>query len=274
MCKEKLCNMCVKYHRRLVVTKDHEVLSIDELKKSPIVMETRKTCYTHADEIIKYYCQDHSVPCCTVCVCTEHRKCDNVETVTETAERLRTKEHDKLFVAMGQLEKEMTDIKSELEQNIADIEETSHNLSQGAEELYTKIQNHIEKIKNEYLGQLSEKSKEYKTNLRENSESLGDKLAYLKRCRQLLNSLKESKEDAYYVCQFHETSKKYTTLENWYSNSKTGLVIWKMTSNFNSQSFIDIDYLGKVNVEIVQTFHSKYRHFKAPGFRMVIAIPY
>lgn len=147
MCKEKLCNMCVKYHRRLVVTKDHEVLSMDELKKSLIVMETRKTCYTHADKIIKYYCQDHSVPCCTVCVCTGHRKCDNVETVTETAERLRTKEHDKLFVAMGQLEREMTDIKSELEQNITDIEETSHNLSERAEELYTKIQNHIEKIK-------------------------------------------------------------------------------------------------------------------------------
>lgn len=77
----------------------------------------------------------------------------------------------------------------------------------------------ISKEKNEYLEQLSEKSKECKQKLQENSESLVDKIAYLKRCRKSLNSLKEEKEDAYYmyVCQFHETSKKYTTIEDLYS---------------------------------------------------------
>lgn len=43
--------------------------------------------------------------------------------------------------------KETTDIKYELEKNISDIEETSDNLSYGAEALYTEIQSHIEKPK-------------------------------------------------------------------------------------------------------------------------------
>lgn len=71
---------------------------------------------------------------------------------------------------------------NELEKNITDIEETSHNLSEEAEALYTKLQKHIEKIKNEYLRKLSEKSKECRGKLPENSDSFGDKLAYLKRC--------------------------------------------------------------------------------------------
>lgn len=40
---------------------------------------------------------------------------------------------------MGELEKELTDIKTELENNIVDIEETSDNLSESAKALYTKI---------------------------------------------------------------------------------------------------------------------------------------
>lgn len=43
--------------------------------------------------------------------------------------------------------KETTDIKYELEKNISDIEETSDNLSYGAEALYSEIQSHIENIK-------------------------------------------------------------------------------------------------------------------------------
>lgn len=156
MCKEKLCYMCAKCHKRNLVTKDHEVLLLDELKKSPIVMETRKSCYTHEEEIIKYYCRDHSVPCCTACICTAHRKCDNIETATETAERLRRTEHDQLSLAMANLDKELADIKQELEKNISNIEETSDSLSANVEELYTKILKHIERVRNEYLSQLSE----------------------------------------------------------------------------------------------------------------------
>lgn len=60
-------------------------------------------------------------------------------TFEEAAEGLWSKEYDKLFVAKGELEKETTDIKYELEKNISDIEETSDNLSYGAEALYTEI---------------------------------------------------------------------------------------------------------------------------------------
>lgn len=152
-------------------------------------------------------------------------------------------------------EQEMTKIKTELDKNISDIEEKSESLSESAEELHSKIQKHIEKIKNEYLQQLSEKSKECKGKLQENSDSLGDKIEYLKQCRKSLSCLKEEKEDPYYVREFHETSKKYSSLRDLYLVSKRRLHIMEITSNFDSQMYEDMDYLGDVRVGTVKSFH-------------------
>lgn len=246
MCKEKLCYMCAKCHRRNLVTKDHEVMSLDEFKKSPVVIETRKSCYTHTEEIIKYYCRDHSLPCCTACICTVHRKCDNIETASETAKRLRSTEHDQLSSAMADLEKELTFIKQELEKNISDIEETSDSLSANVEELYTKILKHMERVRNEYLNQLSMKTKACKMELQENTESIEDKIVYLKRCRKSLNDLTAETRDAQYVREFHETGKKYNMLKTLYDRDRFRLSLVSLKSYPIAQDIINMDVLGGV----------------------------
>lgn len=83
---------------------------------------------------------------------------------------------------MTDLEKELTDIKRDLEKNISDIEETSDSLSASAEELYTKILKYIESVRNKYLNQLAKKTKACKMELQENTESIGDKIVYIKQC--------------------------------------------------------------------------------------------
>lgn len=86
--KDKLCNLRAKYHRRILLTKDHKVLSLDDLRTYHIAIERKISCFTHAEEIIVYYCQNHSVPCRRVCISTGHRKCDSIETFEEAAEGL------------------------------------------------------------------------------------------------------------------------------------------------------------------------------------------
>lgn len=93
-------------------------------------------------------------------------------------------EHDKLSLAMEDLEKE-------LEKNISDVEETSDSFSAKMEELYTNILKHIQRVKSEYLNQLCEKTKACKKEVQENEESIEDKIVYLKRCRRSMNNLSE-----------------------------------------------------------------------------------
>lgn len=85
---------------------------------------------------------------------------------------------------MEDLKKELTDIKQELEKNISDV-------AAKMEELYTNILKHIQRVKSEYLNQLSEKTKACKKEVQENEESIEDKIVYLKRCRRSMNNLSE-----------------------------------------------------------------------------------
>lgn len=232
-------------------------------KKSPIVTDIEKSCSVHADKSIEYYCTDHSIPCCTACVCTAHRKCFKVETAIETAKRLRKTEHSKLSVAMKDLENELTAIKQELENNVSDIEETSESLSANVEELYTNIMKHIEKNRNEYLNKLSKKTKECKKELEENAKSVGEKILYLKICRKLLNGLKEETEDDKYIGKYHEISKKYTMLKDFYSKSKTGLKLVNLRCYSNSRNTEHTSFLGDVGVVTVKEYYSKERLSKS-----------
>lgn len=125
MCEDKLCDMCVKFHRRFNFTKDHKLFLLEELKKTPIVTEAVRSCLAHSEENIKYYCEYHSLPCCATCVCTAHKECNDIKNVSEIAEELRTKDFNNFCCEIGDLETELTVIIVNVVKNISDIEEKS-----------------------------------------------------------------------------------------------------------------------------------------------------
>lgn len=264
MCEDKLCNMCVKYHRRLNFTKDHELLLLEELKKTPIVTETvRSFCFDHSEENIKYYCKSHSLPCCATCICTAHRECNDIKNVSVTAEELRTKEFNNVCGEIGEFETELTVIKVKVEKNISDIEEKSVELSERAEKLYAKIIQHLEKQKTEYLNQLSMKSKECLQSLQENAESVCDNISYLEHCRTSLNRLKEEVEDARYVQKFHENRKKIIMLRDIYFGKKDNLNTVKLIPDLEEYNPENMKCFVSVGVRTEQNTSKPMHEFES-----------
>ncbi|KAK3609436.1 hypothetical protein CHS0354_001367 [Potamilus streckersoni] len=81
VCKEAMCGDCLKFHRKQKMSKDHSILSIEELKCSPEkVMKLAEgfTCSEHHGEDIKFYCKDHNFPCCATCFFKGHKLCSKV----------------------------------------------------------------------------------------------------------------------------------------------------------------------------------------------------
>ena len=252
-CKERLCNMCVKYHRRLLADA-HKVVTFDDIKYSPVTVVLGNLCQKHKEKKIKYFCKTHSLPCCTTCAFTEHRKCADVETVAETAERFRVEEYGKLTDNMENLEKELMSIKEELEKNVSDIEEKSEKLTEEAEESYTKMQRHLEKLKNNYLDQLSRKTKESKTSLQENVIAVGDQLAYITQCRKSQKGLQEEREDALYVRQHHNNNRKYETLKEKHQQSKAAIKLLQLKSELDCDSFESSNFFGNLHLETLKDY--------------------
>ena len=72
-CAEFLCSNCVLAHRRIRVTKDHRILSLDTLQADKQTLHRPSFCTQHADEMFMFYC----VPCdcliCRECTILDHR---------------------------------------------------------------------------------------------------------------------------------------------------------------------------------------------------------
>ncbi|XP_062589329.1 E3 ubiquitin-protein ligase TRIM33-like [Saccostrea cucullata] len=241
-CKERLCDMCTKYHRRISLTKDHKVTSLKELKLSPVKTRNKEQCPKHEERTIEFLCLDHSVPCCTMCICVEHRKCDKIETVKESAERIRKGEFDNLVKELIKLEDEFKSTQSKQEENISQIEAKTGEVLEASESLFSKVKNHIKQLKNDYLDNLSAKAKEQKQTLRKNAESNGDRIKYLRQVKKSLERSKEELDDATFVLEFYRCSEKHRKLKENQNTNRD--ILFKLTTFFEN-SIRDYETVNK-----------------------------
>ncbi|VDH96252.1 E3 SUMO-protein ligase RanBP2 [Mytilus galloprovincialis] len=89
-CSDTLCDICQKYHSSNKSTSNHEIKNIFTLPEKEKVHKTfQNICSDHSKKL-KLFCNDHNVPCCTLCVSLCHRKCDSVVTFEEAVKTFST----------------------------------------------------------------------------------------------------------------------------------------------------------------------------------------
>ncbi|CAG2241457.1 unnamed protein product [Mytilus edulis] len=82
-CGELLCEMCTKYHRANKSSATHNIHLFTELSRNEL--NSKQCCNLHPGEILKLYCCDHKIECCSLCVSVDHRKCETVQTIEMAA---------------------------------------------------------------------------------------------------------------------------------------------------------------------------------------------
>ncbi|CAG2242093.1 NUP358 [Mytilus edulis] len=86
-CSDTLCDTCLKYHRANKATSNHDTKPISTLTDEVNIPKAFKNiCALHSKKL-RLFCNDHDIPCCTLCASLCHRKCDNVVTIEEKAKR-------------------------------------------------------------------------------------------------------------------------------------------------------------------------------------------
>ena len=73
-CREYLCVLCTKSHRKFLAIKDHKIVNLCEMESVQIfpTLELANRCPIHCNEEIQMYCADHEQLCCTLCGATTH----------------------------------------------------------------------------------------------------------------------------------------------------------------------------------------------------------
>jgi len=80
-CAVFLCNFCEKSHRKSKTTRDHEICSIDNMRKSPnkipsSLPEKPEMCSIHPTKPLELYCRCEDVLICRDCIIKKHKDHD------------------------------------------------------------------------------------------------------------------------------------------------------------------------------------------------------
>ncbi|XP_078320301.1 uncharacterized protein LOC111114055 [Crassostrea virginica] len=135
------------------------------ISKLPIEIERQALCNTHSAPV-KYMCVDHEELCCAECLFTQHRKCNQVDGVEKTAEGLLQSDTvDRLGQKLQQYEDCLIQAKTEGEETIKYIDETSDKILEESTELRDKVLKHINNVVETHFTDLVKKVKEEKERL-------------------------------------------------------------------------------------------------------------
>lgn len=87
-CNEFQCSECSKCHEMFEMLVGHELVDATKGEKliPAINMNEFDTCHSHKERF-KLYCVDHDTLCCTMCVCTQHRTCKEVNELSQEARK-------------------------------------------------------------------------------------------------------------------------------------------------------------------------------------------
>ncbi|VDH99204.1 Hypothetical predicted protein [Mytilus galloprovincialis] len=134
-CNERLCALCLKYHKVLTITKDHCFLTSDEYVSISQLLDTISlSCKTHDNKLSLYFCPTHEVPCCIICKNTEHNICSGIEKITE-------------LVLKPEYEKQSHDIVANINKTTETLEKISKNRSENLYQIdhqYEQCKKHVQ----------------------------------------------------------------------------------------------------------------------------------
>lgn len=155
-CKEYLCDQCTKYHRRSMASLDHTIMSTIEMKSVQVApKESTHRCPKHRHEKIQMYCHDHEQSCCGLCGCTEHKKCERVDTIENAVQFLKeNRQIDSLLNEVSTSKRKLMTAKTKGEMNMSDIENTVDENVAKTEDEFLCIVQFFEKLKKDFVHEI------------------------------------------------------------------------------------------------------------------------
>ncbi|KAJ8310999.1 hypothetical protein KUTeg_011444 [Tegillarca granosa] len=170
-CNEALCEMCANAHKKLKVSKDHDLKNIDELEDTPVITSVQ-SCENHDGKNVEAFCKDHNQPCCATCVAIHHRKCDHVITLKEAANGiLESKEISDLLERLKSTSDLNQDIIKKKRENIKMLEDKKLDIQKELQETRHRIMDSFDKIQSSFMQKLTQK---HNQKVKELTDSISD----------------------------------------------------------------------------------------------------
>ena len=84
-CDLKLCDRCVRSHKKVPFTAGHVIEQLDQLSIEKLAAASPTMCRSHPDKPVELFCSQHQLAICVLCVTTTHDSCHEKKTIADMA---------------------------------------------------------------------------------------------------------------------------------------------------------------------------------------------
>lgn len=251
-CKEPLCKMCSKFHRKNLASMYHEICLVSEIgSRINRSKNVHVCCEKHNDKQIVLFCNDHEQPCCADCFTEEHKSCADILTVQKAAENLKNFGFRK---ALEQKIKKMTGelklAKRSREEHLKELNDASERITKEVEQLHQEILSHVNKLFDKHLSNITKNTKEAKRNLEKNTLSISDRIDFLEHLFNLLMSANETldcdESRLKYISTFHKVKENIAKMLEYPLSEIVFTLKSEILNSF--QQLLKISTIGNITV--------------------------
>ena len=240
-CEEKLCTECTELHLRCKEFRSHHVIDLPSVG-SRIPPSSKINCEIHTDVQIDYFCSQHDVVCCRVCLSDSHMSCESVLPLDSASKDVK---NSSLLSDTLEEQDYMTETLQKMEQN---RDENRKLLKQKKSLIIKQISAAKSKVL-KYLDEIEERLITEVESVQEKNEEKINKEKH--QICQLTSILKDNKQELEFIKDHGSNNQLFVTLRKQITIiQKTDNKIHDMTSAINE---IDMEFeeIKNVNIETI-----------------------
>ena len=189
-CAIFLCEFCEKSHKKTKATKQHKIISLDEMRKgnsdvSSVLPEKAEMCPTHPTKPLELYCKCEEVLICRDCIIKKHKDHD-YDVISDVVEGEKNVLREAL-PGIQQLVVEVENAVIRVQGRRRDVKnkekESLHNLEDAFNALHAALDNRKQQLREK----LTKDSKEKDKGLQVQEDELCFLLSQLKSCHSFID---------------------------------------------------------------------------------------
>ncbi|KAL3868493.1 hypothetical protein ACJMK2_041294 [Sinanodonta woodiana] len=203
VCEQKICEECAQLHKKLKITRDHDLTSLTTVRTKKFDQEK---CFEHESEFVDRYCITCEEFLCSSCDSDVHDQ-HSIELIAAAANLKRNRLNKELIACEKFCANEkILKIISQRESAVEEMErKAKDHLHQRAAEIKMDIDVNVKKIENEIM-KICEDKKDKLKQLNKDVESTQEKTVPLKKWITSASDTEVLREGGRILCKFKEVN--------------------------------------------------------------------
>ncbi|XP_055998906.1 LOW QUALITY PROTEIN: E3 ubiquitin/ISG15 ligase TRIM25-like [Ostrea edulis] len=238
-CMKSICDDCNCFHSYVPILRGHKILSFSDAQDLKNDIEVDVPFSIHEGKFLEVYCTDHDKLCCSICFATEHRKCEQVQTIEDVATEMNEHRVQNKLTLFKDLLETLMNMREEYRDKVTTLNSRKQEIISSAEKKVEEIKSQIDKAHAQWLKRFEQKHTDSVGNIEIASDEIKRLATTIGDAKTMVQTVKENGSTK----QIFVTNHKLGVQVLEHLNRLRALDIWDFVQDYNHQN---TDFLRQI----------------------------